>query len=286
MTTLTDETLTLEIDGLRIHHNLGPLPRLVFDPDAIEGLHDTPEVRRESTSRPISHGDFSSTGHYGSKVYSITGTALANTPEELQAMRDELVVKVDPGQTHEVALHTRSEVRYINVSQGSALSWIRINDTRARFMLELYASDPRMYGGILTAQSHSQSREGFAIRYPITYPLSMGKTEKASTATISNSGNTEAWPVYTVDATLPSGFSIRNGGRSIVFSGPTFAGTPVVVDTFSGSVTVDGSDRSYQLTKREWTPIPAYGTLPVKFQPLESPQQEVWMNVTWRSAWI
>lgn len=291
---LSKDILTLTIDGeLSIYHNKesaerygDPNQQFIFDPDAIIGWDDTPDIKRTATARPASHGDFASRGYYGARLVTISGHAIADGPKTLYMMRDRLVSYLQDGQEHEITVFKGDELRSMKISQGSSLSWVQMFDHYAKWKVDLYAADPRMYGGVLKAQSVSQTLDGFALQFPLTYPISFGNQELPNTVILHNDGNSPSWPVYTVDDYLPSGFSIINGGKSIVFSGAVLEGSPVVIDTYKGTATISGKDRSYQLTKRDWTPIPPYGTLPVEFSPLDGTESSAWVDIEWRPTWV
>lgn len=291
---LSRDILTLTIDGeLSIYHDNDsakrygdPSQQYVFDPDAIVGWDDTPDIKRTATERPMAHGDFASRGFYGARLVTITGHALADGPRTLYMMRDRLVSYLQDGQEHEITVLKGEELRSMKISQGSSLSWVQMFDHYAKWKVDLYAADPRMYGRPKFAQSKSQTSENLALEYPITYPLDFGSDEEVSTTTITNDGNSPSWPIYTVDTYLPNGFSIINGANKITFGGAVTGGAPVIIDTFKGTATVDGFDRTYQLIQRDWTPIPPYGSLTVDFKPLGGQESAAWADITWRDTWL
>ncbi|NUL43741.1 hypothetical protein F7P69_00800 [Cellulosimicrobium funkei] len=287
---LTHETLHLTIDGTLAVYKSKELADTygspyVFDPEAMDGWDNSPDVKRDSTERPQAHGDYSSRGLYTSKMVTLTGHVFVTSPEQMQVARDTFVGALNDGQDHTIAVTKTSGTLYATMQQGGAVQWLRETDLHARFLVELYAADPRMYGGIRTAQAYSETRDDHAVKFPLTYPLSFGKPETVGRAVLSNAGNSPAYPTYTVNAYLPLGFSITTEGRSIVFGGTTFEGSPVVIDTYAGTASVSGLDRSYQLMKRDWTPIPPRGTLAVEFAPLGGLETAAWADVTYRDTY-
>jgi hypothetical protein len=86
-----------------------------------------------------------------------------------------------------------------------------------------------------------------------------------SSGTLTNAGNTVAWPVVTVPG--PSaGFTVSLDGNQVTYSGGLQAGDVLVVDYATGLATLNGQvDRTYLLTSRMFSPVVALGTSTVFF---------------------
>lgn len=283
---LSKDIRILEIGSQRIYHdgtNL-PLPRMEFDPDAIVGWEDSPDIKRDISPRPNSHGDFYDKGFYEGKLITISGFALAANPVDLHAMRDKLVGILNSEDEQWVRVEDLAGSRFMKISQGSKLSWIQELDTYARWKVDLYAADPRMYGLPKYAQTYSTTLDTSGLEFPLGNPLSFGANSTPQVPTLVNLGNAEAWPIFTVNANLPSGFTITSGyGKIVTFFGATFEGSPVEIDMFEGTASVSGVDRSYQLTTRQWFSIPPNGSIKPKYIP--TVESNSWASVTWRDTW-
>lgn len=101
---------------------------------------------------------------------------------------------------------------------------------------------------------------------------------------LTNEGNAEAWPSFTVRGSWPSGFRLSNGRRSVIFPVAVFEQAPVTVDMRTGSISVRGQDQTHLATRREWFSIPARGTTSVRvdsFAPSEG-----WVDCYTRDTYI
>lgn len=274
---------TVTIKTLKIHHNKGPLPRYQFDPDAISGFDDSADVRRDTAARPWSDGDFTAKGRFSSKVISITGVAVARNPRELHTMRDRLVGVLAHGEYTTVGFSNASMTRYMSVGLGNAVSWVTITDTYAKFKIDLYAPDPLQYGAQKRTQVTSVGTGGAGLQYPLRYRLSFGTVSRFQNVTIKNLGNHIAWPTYTIRGDYFNGFRIKVSGRTIEYNGPSTHSAPVVIDTERGVAMVNNSDTSNRLDEREWTSIPAGGSIQPTFHPIQ--EGDGWMEVKWRDTW-
>lgn len=284
---LKDDMRIMNIAGRQFFHNKGALPRMIFDPDAIIGWFDGVDIRRDTTERPNSNGDFYEKGRLSSRLITITGAAVARTTTELHLLRDEFTGLLSDGEYHWVALSTATDTRYVLAGLGGPSSWVQQLDTAATWKMDLYVPDSRMYGPELSAQLQSAGDAFDGLVYPLTYPMIYTEAEPIQNPALLNQGNIESWPIFRITGDYPSGFKIRNypTGEEIVYAGATFMNAPITIDTASGSVTVGGVDRTYMLTKRQWFAVPP--TL-APITPRFIPYQEGtgWCDVTWRSAWV
>jgi phage-related protein len=86
--------------------------------------------------------------------------------------------------------------------------------------------------------------------------LDFGNTASAlSTATLTNAGNTEAWPYVVFAGPAPS-FSIVIDGNTVTYNQPIPAGQTVTIDYATGLATLSGGvDRTAQLTARNFSSV-------------------------------
>ncbi len=79
----------------------------------------------------------------------------------------------------------------------------------------------------------------------------------ASSAILSNAGNTPAWPLVVVAGPCP-GFTINIDGNLVTYGQAIPAAQTVTVDYETGLATLTGDiDRSYAFTSRQFSPVPA-----------------------------
>lgn len=281
---IKDDLRTVSIKSLRLYHKKVPLPCFQFDPKAIDGLEDTGDIRRNSTARPWSDGDFPEQGRFGSKLITLTGTAVARNPQELHAMRDDLAGVLADGNFTDVGFSNGSGTRYMSASLGGPLGWVQVTDTWANWKLDLYLADPLMYGPKKYSQITSTGTSGGGMSFNISYPISFGTISVNQNVVLTNIGNYPSWPEFIVRGDYYSGFSIESGGRKITYSGMVTQAAPVTINTARGSAIVGGIDRSHLLTSRQWFSIPPEGSIRPLFRPIQ--EANGWVDVVYRDTWV
>jgi hypothetical protein len=254
---LKTDYLTVTVGGLSFESTRGPYTKYVLDPDALSGWTDGVDVRRDTTSRPIGWGDFPEDGRLGSRLITVTGSAVAQHPQELHRLRDQFVHVVAPDEFVEISVRNMSGYRYASVTMASRPVWTQITDFTAAWKLELYAPDPRIYSHERVISLGNNSQSG-GVRYVLTYPLNFHTAIEDQAQNINNAGNVTSWPKFYVDGDLPTGFSLSNGkGKIVEYGGPVTPGAAVIIDMAKGNATQHGADRSFYLRKRQWWGIPA-----------------------------
>lgn len=93
-----------------------------------------------------------------------------------------------------------------------------------------------------------------------------GSTAAAtSSGTLSNSGNTPAWPVVVVSGPVAN-FTINLDGNLVTWTDTIPAGQTLTIDYSTGLATLTGGvDRTYSLTSRAFSAVPSQGTSTVFF---------------------
>lgn len=104
-------------------------------------------------------------------------------------------------------------------------------------------------------------------------------------ARMENTGNAEAWPVFTVRGNFPEGFALKICGRAVEYPGAVTATAPVRVDYGSGQVSVNGRDVTHLLVRRQWVPIPPGGAVVPTLSP-RSKFSEGWADASWSDTYI
>lgn len=155
--------------------------------------------------------------------------------------------------------------------------------------LPLMAADPHLYGTEQAGQIHTVGA-GVGLVFPFfdddngvtTGVLEFGATRQRP-LTLTNYGNATAYPRFEVIGDFPTGFRITMNGCRVEYIAESFSRQPVTVD-MSGSVTVGGSDRTYNLSAREWVGIDPGRSASPELEPLGL--GEGYANVTFRSRYL
>lgn len=139
--------------------------------------------------------------------------------------------------------------------------------------------DPFKYGPTQTVTTGLPAPGSAGLAFPLfngTGKLEYGTPGDSGQVTLSNPGTSDAWPTFTITGPLLGGVVLSDvaSGRQIVYSGDvTSSGVLLIVDSSVGRATLNGSDRTGQLTVKQWWPVPAGGSSTVQFSTLGAPGQ-------------
>lgn len=102
----------------------------------------------------------------------------------------------------------------------------------------------------------------------LAYPLSYGTVSDGATIMrLPNQGTSRAYPTYALNGEWPNGCTLRLAcdglDSTLAFNSAIHAGTPVLLDTRSRTVTMGGVDVTSGLSQRGWMTIPAGKALTV-----------------------
>jgi hypothetical protein len=113
---------------------------------SIEGLEST-NMRRDSTSRLMSDGDYTEQGTKGGKVVTIEGDAVFDTRREAKEfVMDLLAFLADGGVGKVIVIDEDLELTRTTYVELNTLDEPVINGTSVSFAYDLYAADPAKYG--------------------------------------------------------------------------------------------------------------------------------------------
>ena len=258
----------------------------MLDPTALTGWDDGASSRRNATVRPVSSGDFVEPYTFAARLITISGTAVANSRQELQQMRDRFTGLMTEDEYTEISVETLAGVRYATVGLEGKPEWVQQLDTVAIFRLQLYSPDPYIYGYERTIHLNSTIDAGGGLTYPLVYPMNYNATNVANPdMVVVNRGNVPAWPKFKVTGDYFSGFTITNGlDKKITFTGPVSMQSTVLIDNAKGTVIQNGIDKSYLLTDRDWFSIrPDEGVVP-EFKPIQNASG--WCDIMIRDTFV
>lgn len=114
-----------------------------------EGWDENPEVRLVTEERAQGDGDFAALARYHtSRRYVVHGAVRTPTWEELEAAEDLVKRVLGDGAPARMVVTRAGSARYVTVLRAAVPYVERAHaDTIVRFEIELYAPDPRKYGG-------------------------------------------------------------------------------------------------------------------------------------------
>lgn len=281
----TGQPWTMEYGGVLLG---APGPIVLHEPS---GLMESPEVRSSDRVLLQRHGASAGTDYLGARVVHLGFTvlddpaALADVLSAFQpASGDKVLRFAVPGLAGGSGRLT-ARVRKRSAPVGSVYA-----AGAARFDVELYAADPVLYADQeSTARVLPLSPRGSVKVFPMRLPfgfLRAGAVYISPPADISVSGNTPAWPVYTITGPVlnPSIINRTTGEKlTVEISVPT--SEVLTIDTRARAVLLNGASRYGALTAEStWFPLQP-GTVRLEFDDLLGDKNRG-ADVRWRSAWI
>lgn len=184
----------------------------VLDQDGIRGVWEGVDVRREDTSRPLSHGSFDAPVFLASRVIPVSGHVSARTSAELVHAMSSLTGLLAGGGSGRLVLEDDSGTTSMDVRLGAATQITQLDATTAEFLVTFWAPDPRRYGETRSFGT------GDAVYHYGNFPS----------------------PVSVTIPSAPSSYSITSPAGVFSVTGATSSGTHVV-DLRTGRVTRNGA---------------------------------------------
>lgn len=190
---MSDALLEMRVAGVQFTGS--PLARsgFVIAPDGLTGWAESTAGRDNGGDRPNAHGSFDVPMYRQARSITATGHILADSPEELEAMRDRITGLLSDGESGRLAVQTVNDTRWADIRVVSARA-PEIDKRTASFIVQMVAADPRRYGEV--------------------NPFGPGTSLQ-----VFHRGNTPAIPTIRVTGSMPSGYKITGpGGREYVVS--------------------------------------------------------------------
>lgn len=261
----------------------------ILDPTAVMGWDDGAIVRRVVTQRMNGHGDFKEPATFGSRMISLSGTAVAKTRFDLRRMRDDMMSLFTTTEYESLSIEINGSKRWSKVGLEGTTSWVQQADTFASWRISFYAPDPHLYGEMRVIKTGNAPVYKGGIEFPLAYPLKF--TDTLSTAvTIENRGNAPAWPIFMARGTFNKGFSIYdNRGNVVTYTGMVTSVSPVSIDMAAGTAMQNGIDKTTLITKRDWFSIMPNSSFQPEFVPTAdgiADNTAGWCDIIFRDTWI
>ena len=214
-----DPDLSIGVDG--IFTFWGQLPPsefgFVVGPDGLEGITDGVAAKGQTVPRPGAHGDFELPTYLDSRIVSISGTCLAESPQDLKQW-GEAFTGLLVGRVGKITMDHLGDVRWgrAGLAPGTQKKFKvhGVDSLSADFHIQLKFSNPRFFGDSKTFGSGE-----FAYHY----------------------GNFASAPVHTVTGNMPGGYAIDGPNfKQFRVLAPLVPGHPHTVDMNTGHLSIDG----------------------------------------------
>lgn len=255
---MAEDTIDIEWNGV-VLNNEGP-----YLVEMITGWEGLPSPRISNVARPNGHGSFKA------PIWSDSRTVVAeghcNTPE----LRDQLLADLgramvftgaEDALTVTFAGRTMFATAQVSRYAPTLRDW---GPGCFGWQIEWWAPDPFRYGPAVQVVTGLPEDTG-GMEFPLFVGGTMGFGDLGSPGrvTLPNDGTAPAWPVFTVEGPVPTGFELRevDTGHRIRWAGSIPAGAVVVIDTRTGATSYDGAP-GYEgnLVRRQWQAVPAGGS--------------------------
>lgn len=240
----------------------------------IDGWFGGVGVDDPGAQRSLGHGYFSIPSRRASREITLKATYVF-AEERGRALADRLVSGVLwDGEFGELEVTIGEQSLFSRVKLAGEVKHQHLGSHAFEVQIPLTAPDPRLYGPTRTYQLFPAGF-GQGLKFPLfgsaTGALDWGKGAPYNGA-FGNSGNSTAYPIFTVRGEWPSGFVISEGQKAIEYPSPVTATSPVQIDCLTGSVTSQEADQTYRLSRRDWIEVPARTSIQPTIHPLAPSQ--------------
>jgi len=237
-------TLRVDVSGVQFW---GHLPTagygFVVDPEGLDGIDDGVVVKGETVSRPSQHGDYELPTFLESRIVSLSGNCLADSPERLGTLRRQFTGLLVGAVGNVVFEHLGSTVwGRAGLAPGVQKKFKvdAASSTHARFQLQLKFHDPRLFG----------ESKPFAA---------------AASLSLRHYGNFLSLPALEVTGSMPSGYSVNGpDGRKYTVTQALTPGQTHRIDMNTGRLYRNGVLQVGWVSRSETWGIPA-GSLGVAY---------------------
>lgn len=162
----------------------------------------------------------------------------------------------------------------------------------ASYEISFLAFDPIRYGDTSTPSTGLPSGGG-GLEFPLFDggsggALYYGSNGNLGRITLTNGGTADVYPIFTITGQLDAGFYIQclDTGDVLQYDRVVPVGTTITINTRTGEVLVGGvSDASTYLTRDEFFPVPAMGSVVVQFNPISTSSGSPTMTATEQDGW-
>lgn len=228
----------------------GPWPQL----DLIDIAGWSGGVGTKDRSSPrLGHGMFAEPTRYTGRGLTVYAYTKYETLEQRAILeRGFSSMLAEPG-TYRLTVEIEGHSLFCDVKQDGEIGVTPENFDGLNIQIPLEAPDPYLYA---EEKKYTLLPAGYGegLVYPLFQEdfLDYGDVSPGTGIPIRNAGTAVAYPRFEVYGNWSSGFRITSGRDSVEYGSPVLGPHPVVIDMATGSVTVDGNDRSHLATRRSW----------------------------------
>lgn len=260
-----------------------------YDIVEMSGL-DQPEVRFREQPRLQNHGVYSSDEFVDSRRIVLSITTSAGSHSELATLLDALAKAFMPGADEaplvfqlpgyakrQVNVRVRRRSMTVNRDYMFRLPGI---------VVELAASDPRIYSTTQSTQSWGLTNVTAGLTFSAGFDMSFGGSVTASSRSLNNAGTFATRPVCMIAGPISNPtITHEPSGKYLAFTGSLVAFEWLDIDLEARTVLLNGAASRYSwlTADSQWWEL-APGANPIRFT--AGAYDTGLLTVTWRSAWL
>jgi hypothetical protein len=265
--------IQVDLPGLTITNELGQTGPALRD---IRNWFDSPEPRVDSDDRSNGDGSFDEgPTMWRARYPTILGEIVSNDPEAVLDLHGTVMDIFANREQFPVTVTTSRGALTCMVRPGGKFEYpIEHEAGIALFTIPLIAADPIKYGAVVTSDTGLPSAGGGLIfnapsntdgTFDFGAPADLGRI------TLTNDGNADTWPIFTVTGYLEQGFFLNclETGQYLRFDRVVPAGSTVTINSKTWEVLIDG-ESPWILTRDDFFPVPAKSTRTVQFNAISS----------------
>lgn len=243
---------------------------------AITGWYGGAGVQTNFTQRSNAHGAYDAPVYRTPRVIQPSGFAYADNRDTLMAaLRDMVGTLAEGGLGQMIGVDPSYGTLscMVRISDEPQLSWDQIENSW-NWQLQFTAPDPRLYAALVSATVGLPSGSGSGMEFPlfdVTGKIEFGTPGSVGALTLSNPGNGDATITFTINGPVIGGFVLTDvaSGRRIVYSDDVpDSSTLLVIDSATGRATLNGADRTGEITVNQWWPVKAGASSTIQFATL------------------
>lgn len=223
---------------------------------------------------PNAHGAHDAPVYRDPRVIGVEGFLVAETPALGKHACDTLNATLADGRLGTFAIddpdigYREAKVR-LSGTDGDYWNANQVN----KFLLQFTATDPRKYGPLVSAPGATPSKGPEGLTFPLFEPagtLDFGAGGRSGKVTVDNPGTADTDVVITANGPHLGGvqFTKVGTGERLIFPKDIPSGAELRLDSATGRATLNGADRTGQLTRLEFWKVPAKGSVQVALTPL------------------
>lgn len=212
---------------------------------------------KHSSSPRLGHGMFAEETVFTGRAPTLYVYTKYETLEQRAILERGFSSMLADAGTYRLTVEIEGVALSCNVKQDGEIGITGENFDALNIMIPLEAADPFLYS---EERKYTLFPAGYGegLVYPLFQEdfLDYGDVSPGTGIPLRNAGTATAYPRFEIHGNWSSGFRLVAGRDVVEYGAPVLGTSPVVVDMKTGSVTVDGQDRTHLATRRKWFGVP------------------------------